>query len=193
MAAAPNVLKPVRVLQASLCLAALGAAGFGLGFEQLNLPNWGVFVVALLSGMGLGGLYSVYEVMVPEVVLWLQRDADASSGSLGSDLDTVSWDNMVYAWVDSFREASSALSFLGAGALLSTDISGAPRFTCGLVPLMLVLCMALMHLAFPHIVLDDVPHETQGSNARVGQAQDRSLTLVSIKAHKQLDVPCPMA
>ncbi|KAG5189276.1 hypothetical protein JKP88DRAFT_252988 [Tribonema minus] len=100
MAAALNVLKPVRVLRASLCLAALGAAVFGLGFEQLNLPNWGVFVVALLSGMGLGGLYSVYKVMVPEVVLWLQRDADASSGSLGSDLDTVSWDNMVYAWVD---------------------------------------------------------------------------------------------
>ncbi|KAG5183613.1 hypothetical protein JKP88DRAFT_255754 [Tribonema minus] len=167
MASAPNVLQPVRVLRASLFLAALGAAGFGIGFSALQLPDSAVFAVAFISGAGLGGLYSgkhtsvkqteLYEVMVPEVVLWLERELSSSAAGTPA----AGWENMVYAWmflkriftfkrspphhtvlalqVDSVRELSLTVSFLGAGALLSSGDYNVPRFTCGLIPLALVV------------------------------------------------------
>ncbi|KAG5184453.1 hypothetical protein JKP88DRAFT_255476 [Tribonema minus] len=89
--AVPKLLPPVRTLRCWLLLAALGAASFGIGFSKSQLPNGAVFVMAVMSGMGLGGIQSVHDIMVSEVAFQVWAGQQQPVGQRGSVMD---WKNL---------------------------------------------------------------------------------------------------
>ncbi|KAI9344408.1 hypothetical protein BDR26DRAFT_215993 [Obelidium mucronatum] len=67
------------------------------------------------------------------------------------------WENVVYAWVDSIRELSLAVSFFLAGFLLDDETAMVNQiWLCGWIPFGIACVVACVHLYFPNIVFDSV-------------------------------------
>eukprot|EP00271_Cylindrocystis_brebissonii_P022209 TRINITY_DN843_c0_g1_i1.p1 TRINITY_DN843_c0_g1~~TRINITY_DN843_c0_g1_i1.p1 ORF type:complete len:645 (-),score=94.15 TRINITY_DN843_c0_g1_i1:849-2627(-) len=141
----PDVFFPELVLRISFLLMAFAKLGFFFAFENGVPPYW-AFALGLIDGLGQGGMYAAYEIMVPEVV-W----ADEA-------VSHVRRENLIYGYVDSVRELSMAISFFGVGLVLEyVQPRLAERIAVGLVPLPFIAICALIHCFFPKVMLRGTP------------------------------------
>ncbi|KAJ3333084.1 hypothetical protein HDU91_002984 [Kappamyces sp. JEL0680] len=144
-------LEPSMMVRFALLVLAIGSLLFAFWFQIPGMPLWTVFPLSFVSGMGIGALFTSYEIMVPQVILHLQTQFHE-----GEQLE-----NLIYGMVDSIRELSLALSFLACGLILDRlETSLAVRINCGLMPLLICVFCLGVHLYHPHIILVQEPQDT---------------------------------
>jgi Na+/melibiose symporter-like transporter len=299
----PTSIRPELAVKSSILLITITTFLFATAFRPFSsttpfqfphfwqFPSWSVFPISILNGMGVGGLFTCYEIMVPETILYAERhltpklktllfsgskgktpetsrtvqmqmdmnnkndaetslyppppsvylttatptptisssltassstirasspptsptpsnvsfphhdkenfgypssqmntetnltttnttttniNADSESNSdpdSDSDINEAEWENVIYSWVDSIRELSLAIAFMGSGLVLDSHSSNATstssssvndygnkfananELASGWIPLGLVVLTFMVHLYFPKIVL----------------------------------------
>eukprot|EP00850_Spirogloea_muscicola_P000581 SM000002S05661 [mRNA] locus=s2:1451786:1454966:- [translate_table: standard] len=157
----PAALPPEPMLRLSLVAIVLAKLLLLFAFERGLAPRW-VFVVTALDGLGQGALFAAYEIQVPEVVWWAERqDYDAGAGTKMDGESTASSarsslrkETLVYGWVDSTRELSLSASFFLTGLVRDRLAASLGLRVCvGALSLPLVALCAYLHWLFPHIIL----------------------------------------
>ncbi|KAJ3285958.1 hypothetical protein HDU79_006920 [Rhizoclosmatium sp. JEL0117] len=95
MALFPRILKPELCVKLSVFLVMGSGTALGLGYKSINttephLPADMIYLVILIMGIGVGGLFGSFEVMVPETILFSERsfnklESEASTSTIVSD------------------------------------------------------------------------------------------------------------
>eukprot|EP00850_Spirogloea_muscicola_P023631 SM000373S13613 [mRNA] locus=s373:11528:14715:- [translate_table: standard] len=157
----PAALPPEPMLRLSLVAIVLAKLLLLFAFERGLAPRW-VFIVTALDGLGQGALFAAYEIQVPEVVWWAERqEYDGGAGSKMDGASTASSarssirkETLVYGWVDSTRELSLSASFFLTGLVRDRLAASLGLRVCvGALSLPLVALCAYLHWLFPHIIL----------------------------------------
>eukprot|EP00850_Spirogloea_muscicola_P018584 SM000172S03057 [mRNA] locus=s172:118195:121370:+ [translate_table: standard] len=157
----PAALPPEPMLRLSLVAIVLAKLLLLFAFERGLAPRW-VFIVTALDGLGQGALFAAYEIQVPEVVWWAERqEYDDGAGSKVDVASTASSaksslrkETLVYGWVDSTRELSLSASFFLTGLVRDRLAASLGLRVCvGALSLPLVALCAYLHWLFPHIIL----------------------------------------
>jgi Na+/melibiose symporter-like transporter len=140
----PLKISLIYLVRASILCTAIASICFATIFEYKLAPKWLIFPVCFVSGLGIGGLYTVYEIFVPEVIFQQQMEFERIM------------DNQIYGFVDSTRGISLALTFLIVGKVLeNVELGLALRLCIGYLPLgVSLLCLALSFY-HPKIILSD--------------------------------------
>lgn len=141
----PSLLAPEKVVRWSLLLMVAAKVMFVFLFDLPSTDTEAelVYLVAFLDGLGQGGLFAAFEIMVPEVIL---DDEFATA---------VRKENLIYGWVDCVRELALALSFEAVGLVLSyVPLTVACRLLVGGFPIPLIAATGLVHWYFPHVILN---------------------------------------
>jgi hypothetical protein len=170
MSVFPTSLRPEFTAKVSMVLLLITSLFFALAYHpcgSYSLPPVSVYPVTFINGVGLGGLFSSFEIMVPETVLY--SETTISPKMRAKDITAhIGWENIIYAWVDAARQLSLAISFLMVGYVLDhrenrsqIHVNGgcdanvflvAEEITTGWMPIAVVLLLALLHMYFPRII-----------------------------------------
>jgi MFS family permease len=143
----PKMLRPETMVRVGLLLIITSSLFFSFLFEY-RVPSWTVYIVCFVNGMGIGSIFTSYEIMVPQVIFYQQEIAAAH------DQDSGMLENLVYGMVDSIRELSLSISFFVVGFILEHfSVSWASRLCCGYLPILLSLICLALHIYHPEIIL----------------------------------------
>lgn len=154
MSTCPKLFHPDRALLAGVVLTAVTRSLLAFIFE-ISSFSFAFIPIVFLDGLGLGFLYTSFEVMIPEVVLY---DHHRTS---------VLKEGHVYGWVDSCREVALAIAFAVSGDVIDRSTTGgwvplAARLLCGGIPLALLLLWLIGVYSWNRrIILTDHPDGTR--------------------------------